>query len=729
MNLTYKNKLILIASVLIFVVIAESIFIINKQSTIEAASEELIHKDIAILNLAHELKLSVVQVQQWLTDISATRGQDGLNDGMDVAKTYADQFHRLITELKTLDPDNAERYSAMTPVFNAYFTTGNKMAQTYIDEGPKGGNVMMTSFDKVAEAMGNQVDEFLAERIEAAKINGEKQLSSLESLHTATVFGLLLVLSILGASTLQGRSLLKYLGNDPEQLKKIADNIAQGQFDTDNTSDKNAKGIYKSLIDMRTKIQQQLTKIQQQALESGRIKTALDNVTSPIIMADNEHTIIYANHCAMTLLNQYEKELQQGATHFEAKTIIGYSCLAFFSQSSKLLANLKQHQHTQEITLGFGHLTLSVNSVPVKNTHGDVIGTAIELKNKTNQISIEKEVASIVEAAKNGDLSQRVTEDGKEGFYLELSKGMNDLLSQVDHVFTSLADVLAHMAQGNFKQQMDGNYQGKFKTIKDDVNNTVTKLSDITNQLNHSINSMHDSSLLIAQKNDDLSASAQQQAAGLEQTAAAMEEITSTVQHSTDNAESANQLISDTVSIAKNGESIVAQAIDSMSMINESSSKISEIIGVIDEIAFQTNLLALNASVEAARAGEQGRGFAVVATEVRNLAGRSATAAKEIKTLIEDSVIKVKSGTEFVNKSGASLNDIVTKISDMESLVGDIVGSSKEQLAAINEINSAVSNIDRLTQQNAALAQEVAGASDGMKNQATQAGSVISFFQ
>ena len=211
--------------------------------------------------------------------------------------------------------------------------------------------------------------------------------------------------------------------------------------------------------------------------------------------------------------------------------------------------------------------------------------------------------------------------------------------------------------------------------------------------------------------------------------ASTIEEITGTVENNADNAETANDITTDTAGIAQKGEGVVKQAVDSMALISESSSKISEIIGVIDEIAFQTNLLALNASVEAARADEQGRGFAVVATEVRNLAGRSAMAAKEIKTLIEDSVSKVASGTTMVNKSGETLNEIVGRIQEIQGLIADIARASREQSGAIADINGSITNIDTLTQKNAALASEVSSSSDELRKISLSAHEIMRFFR
>jgi methyl-accepting chemotaxis protein len=207
-----------------------------------------------------------------------------------------------------------------------------------------------------------------------------------------------------------------------------------------------------------------------------------------------------------------------------------------------------------------------------------------------------------------------------------------------------------------------------------------------------------------------------------------MEEMTSTVRQNADNAKVANDLAEETSSKAIQGGEVVNRAVQSMSGINESSKKISDIIGVIDEIAFQTNLLALNAAVEAARAGEQGRGFAVVAGEVRNLAQRSAGAAKEIKDLIRDSVSKVEDGTLLVNESGETLKDIVASVKRVTDMISDIAEASVEQSSGIEQVNKAVTQMDEMTQQNAALVEEASAAGESMAEQANDMRRLLNFF-
>lgn len=233
----------------------------------------------------------------------------------------------------------------------------------------------------------------------------------------------------------------------------------------------------------------------------------------------------------------------------------------------------------------------------------------------------------------------------------------------------------------------------------------------------------------IASGNADLSSRTEEQASSLEETASSMEELTSTVKQNADNARQANSLAVSASEVASKGGAVVTLVVDTMGAINESSKKIADIIGVIDGIAFQTNILALNAAVEAARAGEQGRGFAVVASEVRNLAQRSAAAAKEIKTLIGDSVEKVDAGGKLVNQAGATMHEIVESVKRVTDIMAEIMAASDEQTAGIEQINQAIAQMDQVTQQNAALVEEAAAASEAMQEQAGNLAQVVSVFK
>jgi len=258
----------------------------------------------------------------------------------------------------------------------------------------------------------------------------------------------------------------------------------------------------------------------------------------------------------------------------------------------------------------------------------------------------------------------------------------------------------------------------EFGEISTSMNGFIEKLQAIIVQTKDATSSMSAGSLQIARGNDDLSQRTQEQAAALEETASSMEEMTATVKQNADNARQANQLSTTARGQAEKGGVVMQKVVGAMEEINASSRKISDIIGVIDEIAFQTNLLALNAAVEAARAGEQGRGFAVVATEVRSLAQRSASAAKEIKDLISDSVTKVSVGTELVDESGKTLEGIIDAVKKVSDIVAEIAAASEEQASGIEQVNNAVTQMDSTTQQNAALVEEASAASKQLEHRA-----------
>ena len=299
----------------------------------------------------------------------------------------------------------------------------------------------------------------------------------------------------------------------------------------------------------------------------------------------------------------------------------------------------------------------------------------------------------------------------------------------ITHPINAAVGVAETVASGDLSSRIvvssgdeTGRLLGALKAMNDG-------LLDVVAQVRHGTDAIATASSEIAAGNLDLSSRTEEQASSLEETASAMEELTSTVKQNADNARQANQLAKSASEVAVRGGNIVSQVVDTMGTINESSKKIVDIIAVIDGIAFQTNILALNAAVEAARAGEQGRGFAVVATEVRNLAHRSASAAKEIKELIAASVANVDTGSRLVNEAGQTMGDIVDSIVRVTDIMGEITSATHEQTLGIEQINMAIAQMDEVTQQNAALVEEAAAASQSMQEQAGELAHVVGFFK
>ncbi len=285
------------------------------------------------------------------------------------------------------------------------------------------------------------------------------------------------------------------------------------------------------------------------------------------------------------------------------------------------------------------------------------------------------------------------------------------------------------VAQGDLTRPITVRGKDEVAQLLGAIASMQASLSKVVSRVRQGSESVSTASAEIAQGNHDLSARTESQASALEETAASMEELSSTVKQNADNAKQANQLAMSASTVAVKGGEVVGQVVDTMKGINDSSRKISDIISVIDGIAFQTNILALNAAVEAARAGEQGRGFAVVASEVRSLAGRSAEAAKEIKTLISDSVTRVEQGTTLVDQAGETMTEVVSSIRRVTDIMGEISAASSEQSAGVSQVGEAVTQMDQATQQNAALVEEMAAAASSLKSQAQDLVSTVAVFK
>lgn len=431
----------------------------------------------------------------------------------------------------------------------------------------------------------------------------------------------------------------------------------------------------------------------------------------------------------------------------EIKSIVQAAVLGNFS--IKMTLNNKAG-YTKELSELLNQLTDTVNTafndtirVTQALSNGDLSqkvtkeysGAYNEVKISVNTTAdsltrIVKEIKHIVESvAVRGDFSVLMSLDGKTGYARELSELLNQLSSVTEAGLNDVLRVASVLAKGDLTQTIIKDYPGTFGEVEAGMNDTVANLRELVGQIKEATDAIHTASKEIAAGNADLSQRTDEQASSLEETAASMKVLTSTVRQNAENANQANQLAISASDIAVKGGEVVNQVVNTMSSISESSKKIADIISIIDGIAFQTNILALNAAVEAARAGEHGRGFAVVASEVRNLAQRSADAAREIKSLISDSVEKVSMGTGLVDKAGKTMDEVVNSIKRVTHIVDEISAASTEQSKGIEKVNIAITQMDEATQQNAALVEQAAAAAESMEVQAQKLAAAVAAFK
>ena len=335
----------------------------------------------------------------------------------------------------------------------------------------------------------------------------------------------------------------------------------------------------------------------------------------------------------------------------------------------------------------------------------------------------------VVGAAAGGDFSRRIARDFGDANLNRFANDVDQLLASVDAGINEMRAVMAHLAENKLTRSMEGQYQGAFAELQSNVNGTMDSLKLTIREVLSTSDSINGNINELGSSTNDLSKRTEQQAAALEETSAALQEITGVVRSATQKAQEAAKMVTDAKDNAGQAGKVVGDAISAMGRIEQASLEISQIINVIDEIAFQTNLLALNAGVEAARAGDAGKGFAVVAQEVRELAQRSANAAKDIKALITKSGDEVQSGVKLVQATGSALSDIEARVSTINSHIHSIADSAKEQAISLNEINQAVNQIDQVTQQNAAMVEETSAATLKLATEADRLVDLISRFE
>jgi methyl-accepting chemotaxis protein len=498
---------------------------------------------------------------------------------------------------------------------------------------------------------------------------------------TLGVAGVALVVALLIswaiANTLRGS-----LGRAVAVFQEIAD----GRYNNDipHGGADEAGQVLAGLRIMQDKLRLQIETERAAASENARIRQALDRVSTSVVLADAAQTIIYINDVAAGMFGRTQTQISRTLPGFSAARLLGGS-LDLLAQDPVQQHRVVDHMNgsqVQDVKLGDCAFRIVISAVVGRD--GQRIGTVMEWTERTPEVAVESQLQGMLQAVLAGDLTRRLSLDGKSGFFEALTRSVNQLAD-------NMAEIVA--------------------TVKLAARDVYSGAEGIS------------------QGNLNLSQRTLEQSSSLETTSASVERITATVHQNAESAARASALAATASDQAENGGGVVTQAVRAMADINDASRRIADIIGVIDEIAFQTNLLALNAAVEAARAGEHGRGFAVVASEVRNLAGRSATAAREIKALIQDSVRKVNDGSELVTRSGETLEQIVASIKTVSALVAEIAAASREQSQGIEQINRSVLQMDEFTQTNGSLVAQAAAASQTMAQRAGELNTMMERYQ
>ena len=448
--------------------------------------------------------------------------------------------------------------------------------------------------------------------------------------------------------------------------------------------------------------------------ENTRIKNALDKCTTNVMIADVDLNIVYMNETVTSMMQRNEAELRKTLPHFDARKLIGQNIDVFHQNPAHqrgMLAALKTSYRTQ---IKVGNLYFGLIANPVMDADGQRLGSVVEWAARTAEVGVENEVAAIVQAAAQGDFSQRLDREGKTGFFANLSDGMNQLLDTSEQGLSDVADVLASFAEGDLTQRIHRDYAGLFGKVKESANSTAENLTRVMCEVRAAADALTGAANQVSATAQSLSQAASEQAASVEETTASVEVMSASISQNSDNAKVTNGIATKASKEAADGGSAVSQTVTAMKQI---ASK----IGIVDDIAYQTNLLALNAAIEAARAGEHGKGFAVVAAEVRKLAERSQEAAKEIGDLAGSSV-------STAERAGKLLDEIVPSIQKTSALVEDIASASAEQSESVLQIGGAMGQLSKATQQNASASEELAATSEELSGQAEQLQQSIAFF-
>ncbi len=535
------------------------------------------------------------------------------------------------------------------------------------------------------------------------------------------IVGASIGLGALGLAIWRGQQLAKPTDT---QLKAVYD-LANGQFRepiTGHDAWTNALNL------LRTRAGQNASDALDAARESAMLTTAMNAASTSIMVTDQDLNVFSINSALQSMFQRNAQGIKKEAPSFDLDKIVGQNMTSFCHYPPEKVAMMRALTQPFNGMMQLADRTIDQTIVPIMS-NGQKIGYVIECVDVTAQCAIQRDLAQAISDANTGILSNRINTQGQDGFYLLVGNGINNMLEGLHQFMSKTIFNIGEMAFNRLSGRLDGNYEGSYRMTQNAVNVALRGLNEMVGQVQFSANMVNEAMSQLAAGVNDFSGQVQTQAAAIEQTSAAAHQMLTSVQQNMATISQANDIASGVTGQVNAGAQVMQEALVAMQAVETSGQKIGDIVGLIDSIAFQTNLLALNAAVEAARAGEHGRGFAVVASEVRALAGKSAEAAKDIKTLINTSVQQIGEGTRKAREAGDALQQISTSVHHVSNIIAQVTDASREQESAVQEVSKAMSVMDGVAQQSAALVEETAASAEQVSENMIELNALVDQFQ
>jgi methyl-accepting chemotaxis protein len=695
--------------------------------------------DASVIGIAARQPILVVQMQNQSNHLIALLESESTTKEttaqlLELASLFDQSLQALMNGTETLDtaqqliklPPPSDKINAklqvLAPTWTKIYAAINTLTQSEINV------IAMEFYDAVDVLLLNWADLFQHSQVVANALEKESaaKLNQLEDtlIIILLLFVLLAIISLWLSKrhiTIPARIILAAMRDmiDGQHLDRQLPVVGRDEISQ----------IAQTVNSMRHNLLELYQASQAREETATRINQALHNTATSVIIIDHLFNIIYVNKSAQNLFTTHAKSLSKYLPQLEPKKLCGSTVDVLHTDSGEqriFLANLTQ---TYVDNLHFDDTYWEVITIPVIDKNGHKLGWIREYFDKSVEFNTQLEVRRVMQAAALGDFSHNIDLQNKTDFFYTISEMINQTLRTNQTILQELTTVFAAIAQGDLTQNINKDYRGALQKLKQDVNTTVSQLTNIMQAIQDAVDSVHNVADNLLQDNVKLQHRSEQQTVALDKLTNHIDRMAEVLRQNAENANNAAHVTLESRNQAIKDALMVEDVLKAMDNIKSSSNKMTEIINIIDNISFQTNLLALNAAVEAARAGEQGRGFAVVATEVRNLAQRSKSAANEIKNLIKDSLLKVEHGNELVKQSSSNLDKMLHAVQTISELILQISVANEEELGEIDKIHLALKEIERLAQQNTHLVENSSGRSALMQEQANILKTHTQFFR